>query len=240
MLNKFAPTCTLCLASLLPVLASPGRAADSVVSARGDLVEVTAQLGFASGEPIGLEIIDWPTLLDRDVAVDWSRDEPVADALRRGLKPDGVLQVERLKGVTLIRSSNSRDNALDAVIPEFKVRRASILSLGSALQMWLEAALNPDPTRGYAGRTRASDVAGMVGPLEIWGATVRTILSILVAATPEHGLWLADGSVLQTYERAYPLWIVVSYNEGDGVATSALQAFTQRRAELYAARMQAP
>ncbi|MBI1353082.1 MAG: hypothetical protein GC160_01965 [Acidobacteria bacterium] len=68
--------------------------------------------------------------------------------------------------------------------------------------------------------------------MNLHDGSVRTILSKIITAAPNGGLWLADGGVQADDSLDAPLWAIVSYNQDSVQALEALDRFRRQRASL--------
>lgn len=198
---------------------------------RSDRLAAIYAYGAAAHTPIGLEIVDW-TVLERESSTRWDGREPALAVVRRIVGGGSQLVVAEEDGVILVRSSTRSRNALDTVISDFGSHRANLPMLSWALHESLRQTLDPTPRPGVAGSMGIPPGTPSIGPLNLHDGSVRTILSKIITAAPNGGLWLADGGVQADDSLDAPLWAIVSYNQDSVQALEALDRFRRQRASL--------
>ena len=193
--------------------------------------------GFASKTPIGLEVDEWQSL-ERGVEVEWDANSPPRVTLERIFSGTPDVTVDTSDDLIWVRIGASDGGILNTVVPEFSTPRGNLRVFDQVLHTWLEGPLDKgqgpisSTPKGVVGHIYIPPGSPSIGPFEIGDASIRTILSKIVTAAPDAGLWLADGGVQRGDPLDPPLWRIVSYRQEVEYALQELEAFVEERMRI--------
>lgn len=202
----------------------------------GNRLEAIVSLGIAAKAPIGLEVDHWEAFGSR-ISMTWDEDKPARDFLQAIVNVDSPLSVSNENGVLLVRRSQV-ESVLDTVIPEFGRHPGNLSTLDWVLQRSLEHVMDPTPQPGVVGSLSVPPGTPSIGPLNLRDQSVREVLSAIVRALPEGGMWVADGGVQKGDPLNPPIWRIVSYGQGSDFARAQMEEFRQERTRIAAERSQ--
>ena len=120
-------------------------------------------------------------------------------------------------GVILIGATTAPPHWLCQRVPEFKILKSPVGIVNAELNMQLESSKNPS-RKGFAGDIMG-DLGPVIGPMDLKGATVRTLLCRLASEWPGT-VWMA-GAVhgVPGARWSNSFWTLLP--PGDGASTSS-------------------
>ena len=128
--------------------------------------------------------------------------EPISTSTTPGIARSAIMQilgvssyrVACINGVIVVRDSRfSSPTWLDRRLPSYQMPRATLVIANIGLGNRLESLLGPPPT-GVFGSFPPGDPDDLVGPYNIKGSTIRSLLCLLVGSS-KGAAWFIHGQV---------------------------------------------
>jgi hypothetical protein len=128
--------------------------------------------------------------------------EPITTSTAHGIARSAIMQilgvpsyrVTCVNGVVVVRDSRySSPTWLDRRLPSYQMPRATLVIANIGLWNRLESLLGP-PQTGFAGSFPPGDPDDLVGPYNIKGSTIRSLLCLLVGSS-KGAAWFIHGQV---------------------------------------------
>lgn len=175
-----------------------------------DLIKTLAQIGRKSGVCFGLDIKN-PKLLKQEINLS---SPTTLRNLVGSLGPSFAFSVENNVFVFTVGVPEKPD-WLDTRIPDFKSISAPAEYISSKVYSFLEAKAHPE-SFGSIGSTSVSNTRGTVHAFELRNASVRSLLTAILANSTQRGMWFtvtSHSSDKPLPER--PFWNLYFYTQAE-------------------------
>ena len=146
------------------------------------------RLGRENGLGFGIET--WTDSFNEKITLKLT-DTDAQNTIRAVLGSSGDYDISVLHNVILIRDKRARPPGfLSARLPRFRISRSTLV--WANLNLWMNVEMYLDPGRkGFAGDGPPGDATDRVGPFDISGEEVRSLLCRIVGNS-KGAIWIAN------------------------------------------------